>query len=139
VGQRPLVKQEGDAFAFAVPVAPAAPLAPQLGLGSMIDSFMITVPAGAANSIFLGFNAGVIVGNGIELLVGTTVNFRIDHDGRQLYEIQNLLTHINNAVCGAPILPYEEIPLVCWDMSQIYVVAAAATNITFATFKTVYA
>jgi len=135
---RPVIKQEGNAQAFTVPVAPAAPLMSQSGLTAMIDTFIITVPSTAANSVFLGFNQGVIVGNGIELLIGTTVQFKIDHDTRQLYELQNLLININGGVCGQPVNPKELIPFVVWDMSQIYVVAAAATAITFATFKAVY-
>lgn len=138
MAERPLVKQEGDAQSLTVPVAPAASLMPQSSLTAMIDTFMITVPATAANSIWLGFNPGVIVGNGIELLIGTTTVFKIDHDTRQLYELQHLLTRINQALCGTDVLPPEQIPFVCWDMSQIFVVASAATAITFATFKAMY-
>lgn len=135
---RDLIKQEATAFAFTVPVAPAAPLMPQAGLTAYIDTFMITVPATAANSIWLGFDQGVIVGSGIELLASTTTLFKIDHDGRQVYEVQNLLIPINRALCGTPVVPREEIPFVVWDMSQIFVVATLATAISFAVFKAVY-
>lgn len=136
--QRPIIKQEGDALPFTVPVAPAAPLMPQAALTSLIDVFMITIPSTAANSVWLGFNQGVIVGNGIELLAGTTVVFRIDHDTRQLYEVQSLLIRINNALCGQTITPADAIPFVVWDMANVFVVASAATNISFAVFKAVY-
>lgn len=135
---RPLVKQEFTTLAFTVPVAPAAPLMPQAGLGAMIDSFVITVPSTAANSIFLGSDQGVVVGSGIELLPSTTTAFKIDHDTRQLYELQNLLDHLNNGLCGTPVNPKDAIPFVVFDMSNIFVVAAAATAITFAVFKAVY-
>jgi len=136
--QRPIIKQEGDAMQFTVPVAPATPLMPQSGLTTLIDTFLITIPSTAANSVWLGFNQGVIVGNGLELLAGTTVAFKIDHDTRQLYELQSMLIRINNALCGQAITPTDAIPFVAWDMSQIFVVAAAATVISFATFKAVY-
>src|SRR5262245_48152136 len=135
---RPLIRQEATAFQFTVPVAPAASPAPQLSLNSLIDSFLITVPTTAANSVFLGFDAGVIVGTGIELLAGSSVPFRIDQDGRQLYELQHLLMKMAQQIgCTVPEIQ-EEIPFVCWDMSQIYLVAAAATVITMCIFKAVY-
>lgn len=135
--QRPILKQEATAFAFTVPVAPAAPLAPQWGLTALYDTFVITVPSTAANSVFMGFDAGVIVGTGIELLASTTTQFKVDHDGRQLYELQNLLKRLTDyETCISQ--PMEFIPFVVWDMSQIYVVAAAATAITVAAFKAVY-
>lgn len=135
--QRPLLKQEATAFAFTVPVAPAASPAPQYGLTSLIDSFTITVPTTAANSVFLGFDGGVIVGTGIELLAGTTIEFRIEHDGRQIYELQNLVRKLIQHQCGSAG-EMEYIPFVCWDMSQIFLVAAAPTAVTMALFKAVY-
>jgi hypothetical protein len=136
--ERPLLKQDATAFAFTVPVAPAASPGQQYPLTALIDTFLVTVPAAAANSVFLGFDQGLIVGTGIELLAGTTVEFRVDHDGRQIYECQNLLTRLVETLCGRPIVPAEQIPFVCWDMSQIYMVAAAPTAITMALFKAVY-
>jgi len=134
---RPIIKQEGDAFGFTVPTA-AAPLMPQSSLTALIDTFMITIPSTAANSVFLGFNQGVNTTNGIELLAGTTSVFKIDHDTRQLYELQNLLTRLNQVLCGTPVTPTEAIPFVAWDMSNVFVIAAAATVISFAIFKAVY-
>jgi len=125
-------------MSFTVPVAPAAPLMHQASLQSMIDTFMITIPSTAANSVWLGFNAGVIVGNGIELLAGTTVVFKIDNLTRQLYELQSLEERINTALCGIAVTPREMIPYVVWDMSQVYVVASAPVGISFAIFKAVY-
>lgn len=134
---RPLVAQESTAFTFVVPAAPAASPAPQYSLDSMIDSFVVTVPQAAANSVFMGFNPGLIVGNGIELLASTTVAFRIHHEGRQLYEIQRLLKRlVDFQTCQ--ISQEEQIPVVMWDMSQIYMVAAAPTTITMCVFKAVY-
>jgi|SRR5215470_7142982 len=135
---RPLLKQDATSFAMTVPVAPAAPIGPQYGLTSLIDSFDITIPAAAANSVFIGFDQGVIITTGLELIAGTTVQFKIDHDGRQIYECQHLLAKLITTLCGTPITPEEQIPLVVWDMSQVFLVAAAPTNVTIALFKATY-
>lgn len=136
MANRPLVKQEATTFLLAVQVTPT-PIAPQLGLTSMIDSFIVTVPVAAANSVFLGFDAGVTITTGLELIAGTSSNFVIDHEGRQLYELQYPLMDIRNTgMCKND--PAEQIPLVVWDMSQVYLVAAAITNVTIGVFKAVY-
>lgn len=133
--QRPLLKQEATSMSFVVTTAAQSPTA-SLGLTSLIDSFMITVPLAAANSVFLGFDQGVTVTTGVELLAGTTSNFRIPQD-RQLYEIQNLLVTIARCLAGEN-KPFEDIPFIVWDMSSIYLIAAANTTISLALFKAVY-
>lgn len=133
--QRPLIRQEFTTMSFTVTTAAQSPTQ-NLGLTSLIDTFLITVPLTAANSIFLGGDQGVTITSGIELLAGTTTQFKIDHDTRQLYELQNLLKKM--AECMAGPSQMEWIPFVCWDMSQIYLVAAANTAISLALFKAVY-
>ena len=133
--QRPLVAQEWATQGFTVNVAPAQPLGPNLGITSMIDSFYITVPAAAANSIFIGGNPAVTTANGLELLAGTTSRFLVSQ-ARQLYELQKPLLDVARTMCN--IEHPEAIPFVVWDMSQIYVVAVAATVISFAPFKAMY-
>src|SRR6266496_1652085 len=91
---RPLVAQEFNSFGFTVNVAPAQPLGANYPITAIIDSFYITVPATAANSIFIGGNPGVIITTGLELIAGTTTGFVIQHDGRQLYELQKPLIDI---------------------------------------------
>ena len=133
--QRPLIRQEFTTMSFTVTTAAQSPTQ-NLGLTSLIDTFLITVPAAAANSIFLGGDQGVTITTGIELLAGTTTQFKIDHDTRQLYELQNLLKKMTECIAGSAQM--EWIPFVCWDMSQIYLVAAANTAISLALFKAVY-
>lgn len=136
MASRPLVKQEATSFSLSVAVTPT-PIAPQLGLTSMIDSFIVTIPSTAANSVFMGFDAGVTTTTGLELLAGTSENFRIDQGGRQLYELQFPLMDLrNDKLCKTD--PLEQIPYVVWDMSQVYLVAAAITVVTIAVFKAVY-
>jgi len=133
---RPLVAQEFNTFGLTVNVAPAQPLGPMYSITSIIDSFYITVPASAANSVFIGGNPGVTITTGLEIIAGTTVGFIIQHDGRQMYEIQKPLLDIARTMCNVE-LP-EAIPFVVWDLSQIYVVATAATVISVAPFKAMY-
>lgn len=133
---RDIIAQQFTTFAFSVPIT-AAPIAPNLQLTSLIDTFAITVPAAAANSVFLGGDAGVTITTGLELLAGTTTIFTIDHDGRQLYELQYPLKDTRDSVkCTDSQL--IEIPFITWDMSQIYLVAVAVTNVTVACFKAMY-
>lgn len=133
---RPLVAQEWATNGLTVNVAPAQPLGPQFPITAMIDAFYITVPAAAANSIFIGGNPAVTITNGLELLAGTTSAFIIEHEDRQLYELQKPLIDMARTMCN-PESP-ETIPFVVWDLSQVYVVAVAATVISFAPFKAMY-
>jgi len=134
--QRPLIAQQFDTFGFTVTTTAQSPT-PQLQLNSLVDVFIITVPAAAANSIFLGSTPGVTTATGLEIVAGTSVQFRIDHGGRQLYELQKPSIDIEAAVRCMNIGP-EAIPFVCWDMSQVFLVAVAATNISLATFRALY-
>lgn len=135
--QRTVLAQQFTTFAFTVPTV-AAPLAPSVPINALVDTFIITVPATAANSVFLGSDAGVTITTGLELLAGTTVQFKIDHDGRQLYELQGPLKEVRDAVkCKDSIA--DDIPFVVWDVSlSVYLVAAANTTITAALFKAMY-
>lgn len=133
--QRPLLKQEATTLSFVVTTAASSPT-PALGLTSLIDSFDITVPSTAANSIFIGFDQGVTTATGLELLAGTTTQFRVNQD-RQLYELQNLLNKMLQCMQGNAGV-FEEIPFICWDMSSVFLIATANTTISLGLFKAVY-
>jgi len=136
--QRPLLKQEAVNFAVTINNAnEPVPLNSQMQLTAMVDSFMICNPVANANSIFIGFNSNVTTANGMEIVTGTSVNFFIQHDGRQLYEIQGLVADIAVALTCRQ-MQLDAIPFVCWDMSQVYIVATAATTIACIAFKAVY-
>src|SRR5262245_8885080 len=90
--ERPIIKQEFTTLSFTVTTSAASPN-PALGLTSLIDSFVITVPSSAANSVFIGSDQGVTTTTGLEILAGTSQNFRISQD-RQLYELQMVLIEI---------------------------------------------
>lgn len=134
--QRNLIKQEFVTFGLDVQVVPT-PINAQMGLTAMIDSFLVCVPVAAANSVFMGADAGVTITSGLEILAGTTEGFVIDHDGRQLYELQNPLMDLRNAaLCKAD--QAETIPFIAWDMTQIYLVAVGVTRVSIGCFKAVY-
>lgn len=133
--QRPILKQEGTTLSFQVTTAAASPN-PALGLTSLIDSFVITVPSSAANSVFIGFDQGVTTTTGLELLAGTSSRFTCSQD-RQLYELQNLLIKMLQCM-GAMPGQFEDIPFVCWDMSSVFLIAAANTTVSVGLFKAVY-
>lgn len=133
---RPLVKQEAVNFSVLVGITPT-PINQNMQISAMIDSVLVCVPAAAANGCFIGFDAGVTPVTGIEIPIGATLNFVIDHDGRQLYELQNpLMDAVSKFMCR----PYqsEAIPLVVWDVSQLYLVATVAVTVAVACFKAVY-
>lgn len=136
VVQRNLIKQEFTTFGLQVQTT-AGPINANMGLTAMIDAIIISVPASAANNIFLGGDAGVTITTGIEIVAGSPVLFAINHDGRQLYEIQEPLIKIAAAAMCADQKP-ETIPFVVWDISQMYLVASAATNIAVGVFKAMF-
>lgn len=132
---RPTVPQQLNQAVIAVAVTPT-PLSsnPALTL-AYIDSFLLCVYTTAANSVFFG-DQSVTTTNGMEIPAGVTVQFSISNE-RQLYELQlPLLPVASQIVCAA--MPQSDIPFVYWDLSQLYLVAAAPTNVVIIPFKRAY-
>lgn len=133
--QRPLVAQTFRAFPFVVGTAPL-PILANANLEELITTFIITTPATAANSVFLG-NAGVAIGTGLELLASTSPVLRITQ-ARQLYELQAPLLDIEAVIACREVNP-EAIPLVVWDLSKVFLVTGpVAVTVTIATFPEMY-
>ena len=137
---RPLLKQEAVNFSCTMTVAnQPVPLNAQMGLTSMVDSFLVCVPSTAGTSVFIGFDPNVTPANGVELIAGITVQFIIDNQGRQLYEIQGLLSDLTvSQTCRQQQL--EAIPYTVWDLSSIYLVVPVVvpTVVGVIAFKAVY-
>lgn len=132
---RPTVVQQLGQSVVAVGLTPT-PLSsnPALQL-AYIDSFIICVYSTAANSVFFG-DGTVSITTGIEIPAGVSIQFAISNE-RQLYELQNPLLSMQAAMeCDK--VKGEEIPFVYWDMSQLFLVAAAATNAIVMPFKRAY-
>lgn len=131
---RPVIRQDFTTLLLTVGTVPT-PLNGAFDINSLITSFIIAVPSTAANSVFLG-NGGVTITNGLELLAGTSPVFIIENY-KQPYEMQGPLIKIeeNLKQCEADV---DALPFIVWDPSQIFLIAAAATNVSVAFFKEMF-
>jgi hypothetical protein len=129
---RPVLFQPFSAFPLAVQVTPTAIVANQ-NKSDLIDSFIISLDAGAANNVFMG-DSSVTVANGIEIVAGGgPVNFRIVNQNQQ-YDTQVPLVGIASTMQCQDNLAVP-IPFIVWDMSQIFLIAAAITNVRISLFR----
>lgn len=128
---RPLVTQPFNTFVVPVGIAPT-PLFAQQTQADMINAFVISVDAGAANNIFIG-GTNVTIASGIEIVAGAgPVEFRII-DERMLYEVMAPLLNLLRPDCQeSSVFP---IPFVVWDLQSINAVAIAATNVRILPFQ----
>lgn len=134
---RDIVYQPVETFNLAVQVTPTQ-LSTVLSFTKqdLIDSFILSLDAAAANNVFWG-GPGVTIVNGIEIVAGAgPVEFLIENQN-QHYELQEPIIAIAETLQCAP-LPTRSIPFVVWDFSQIYLVAAAITNVRIAPFRSVF-
>lgn len=132
--ERPTVRQEFNPYAVAVVAANPVPLSADPALsGSYIDSFMVSVPAAAANSVFIG-GPNVTIATGLELAAGSLTQWALDQGGRQQYDLQKPLLAIAAFVGCKAEIP-EAIPFLVWDPSQICFIAAANTAIVVCCFR----
>ncbi len=130
---RPIIEQTFFNQAVAVGIAPT-PLASQLKATSMITAFILCNPTGNP-SVFIG-DQNVTVTTGIELLVSTSVQFKIQQE-RQLYELQDPeLLSAQVALCRS--IPGIEIPVIVWNPSNIYLISTAPVTIAAMLFRNVY-
>ena len=129
---RSIVPQPLTTFILAVGTAPT-PISTVFTKSDLIDSFVVSLDAAAANNVFIG-DQGVTINSGLEIIRGGgPVNFVIRNQWQQ-YDLQQPLTDANEANQCAEQMPYA-IPFVVWDLSQIYMVAAAATNVRISPFR----
>lgn len=134
---REVVYQPFDSFLIVVGTVPTR-LSDTIAFAKtdLIDSFVISLDAGAANNIFIG-GANVTVNNGVEIVAGGgPVNFVIENQNEH-YEILDPLLRISETLQCTPKQPLA-IPFIVWDLSQIYLVAAAATNVRVMPFRSMF-
>ncbi len=134
---RDIVVQPFETFVLAVQVTPTQ-LSTALAFtkADLIDSFVLSLDAGAANNVFLG-GPGVTVANGLEIVAGAGPAEFIIENQNQHYELQEPIIAIAESLQCAPN-PSRAIPFVIWDFTQIYLVAAAITNVRIAPFRSVF-
>lgn len=129
---RPVLYQSYTTRALTVLTTPT-PIGPQNSLSELINTFVISVPASAANNVFFG-DSNVTITSGLEIVRGAgPIEFVIE-DERMLYEL--MYPAVRTAeVLGCDRLQPVEIPFIAWDLSQIFLVASANTVVSIATFK----
>lgn len=134
--ERPVVRQDFTSQNLVVGTTPTPLNSDQALAQSYIDSFIIAVPSTAANSVFMGNQAVTAAANGggVEIVAGAMPNFRIEQGGRMLYEILRPLLEMS-AVAGCKIERPDVLPFVCWDLSTIFLIATANTNVTVMFFR----
>lgn len=110
------------------------PIVANANKADLIDSFIVSVDAAAANNVFIG-DQGVTIASGIEIVRGGgPVNFRIVNQNMH-YEIMSVITDIAEILgCRTPNQP-KTIPFIIWDLSQVYLVAVAVTSVRVAIFR----
>lgn len=130
-----IVYQPFENFAINVQTTPTQ-ISTSFTKVDLIDSFAVSVDAGAANNIFIG-GPGVTILNGAEIVRGSgPVNFVIRNQPQQ-YELQEPLLQMAEMMGCQPLQP-RVIPYVVWDLSQIYLVAAAVTVARILPFRSVF-
>lgn len=128
---RPIIYQPIVSFRVAVGLVPTA-IDPTGNINQLINSFAISVPTGAAN-VFFG-DGNVTVTTGLEIIAGAgPIQFLIQ-DERMKYEV---LVPLNNMaeVLGCKTVDKFDVPLVVWDLSQVFLIGTVATNVAVSTFK----
>jgi hypothetical protein len=139
-GPRTPLKQEFTCYPVTVGVVPA-PVNAALSLSSLISTIAFSVPTGAANSVFLGPDASVSITTGLEIPPGIVQQYRTNNE-RELIELESpLLSILFQVLCFFGIknqVQGEEVPLVVWDLSQMYLVATAPTAMVVGTFKEIW-
>ena len=130
---RPVIFQPFTSFVLALVANVAQPLVATPNKNDLIDSFIISLDAGAANNVFMG-DQGVTVNSGIEIVAGGgPVNFKIDNQDQQ-YDLQVPLMDIARTLQCQTQQAFA-IPFVVWDCSQVYLIAAANTNVRVMLFR----
>jgi hypothetical protein len=129
--QRELRPQDFINFSFTVGITPTAinQSNQQSNLQSAYDWLMICNPGASGRAVYFGGpNVSLIPAiNGLEIAAGTTVSLAINNQ-RQHYEIQAPLT---DYFCLAPV----SLPFYVWDPANLFMIAAAPTNISILLFK----
>lgn len=134
---RQFIGQQFSTFGITVPVT-AIPINSSLGITSLITTIVLSVPTGAANSVFLGADAGVTITSGLEIPPGNPQQYRVINE-RELVELESpLLDMLTMQICnqgGKGAAQSEVVPFIVWDVSQMYLIATANTAMTVGVFK----
>jgi hypothetical protein len=129
---RPVLFQPFSSFILTVLTTPT-PMVATSNKSDLVDSFVVSVDAGAANNVFMG-DQNVSILSGIEIVAGGgPANFVIDNQN-QNYDVQIPLMDIARTLQCAVQQPFA-IPFIVWDCSQLYFVAVANTSVRIMLFR----
>lgn len=129
---RPVLFQPFSSFVLPVAITPT-PILSNPSKSDLIDSFIVSLDAAAANNVFMG-DGSVTVASGIEIVAGGgPVNFRIVNQNQQ-YDLQIPVMAIARTLQCQQEMPFS-IPFIIWDCSQVFFIAAAATNVRIMLFR----
>lgn len=129
---RPVLYQPFSSFVLSVAIT-ATPILSTPNKSDLIDSFIVSLDAAAANNVFMG-DGGVTTASGIEIIAGSgPINFKINNQNQQ-YDLQLPLLDVAKTLQCQTSMPFA-IPFIVWDCSQVYFIAAAPTNVRIALFR----
>lgn len=132
---RDIVFQPFNTFLLQVLTTPT-PISPNFTKADLIDSFVISLDANAANNVFIG-NAGVTTGTGLEIVAGGgPILFRIKNQNIQ-YDIHSVVDPLADQTFCAQV-PVQSIPFIVWDLTQVCLIAVANTNVRVAPFRSMF-
>lgn len=124
---RPTVYQPFNTFVVSVQITPTQ-IFPQQTKADLIDSFTLSLDAGAANNVFIG-DQGVTTANGLEIVAGGgPITFRIRNQWQQRQLQEPLIMIADTLTCPIRTQP-DALPFIIWDLSQIFLVAIAITSV----------
>lgn len=132
-----VVYQPFETYSLAVQTTPTQ-LSTALSFtkADLITTIVLSVDAGAANNVFIG-GIGVTITTGLEIVRGAgPLEFVIENQN-QHYELQEPALAIAETLQCSPNEP-RQIPFIIWDLSQIYLIAAAVTNVRIAPFRSMF-
>ena len=131
---RPLIEQNFTQFALTVGILPT-PIGPAFSQAAMIDSFVVCLPAAAANEVYFG-DESVTLATGLEIGIGLSTTFVTDNL-RQLYELQNPILRYMGYLFRQTIMA-DMIPFTVWNLSRCFLVATANTTVRIIIFRSSY-
>jgi len=131
---RPLLELTFTNIAISVVANVAQPLKANGALPDMIESFILSVPSTAANSVFIG-DVNVSLTSGVEVVPGAPLFFSLNQI-RQMYEVQAPAEILAKTAGCEPDYLSEAIPFICFNLFNMWVVASANTTFSLMTFKT---
>jgi hypothetical protein len=132
---RPILTQTWNDLTVTAPAtgAAAVPLDPTGNQNQLINAFALSIPTGGVNCFLVG--RAIAAASGLELIAGSgPVKFFID-DERMLNELIRPM-HLMAQILGCKPFEREDVPLVVWDLSQVYIVSSGAAQLVdIVTFK----